>query len=188
MLHRVCWSAWAAGTALILLSWVNIVSPTVGWVGFAIACSAALLSYLPQRAAQGTGHDWAVLTQAMLEAKDHGYDVAMEHFRRGGTIFYDGMAFTVYPNSRFSLVGVASVPLAELDEIRAQREAERLQARFEALTRLSPEVAGAAQDKALRVSLISEYGARGFEICQVAEGRVEWKIKGKGRGASSNER
>lgn len=38
-----------AGTALIILSWVDVVSPGVGWIGFAIAFSVWLLSHFTRR-------------------------------------------------------------------------------------------------------------------------------------------
>jgi hypothetical protein len=48
-MHRqqIIWGLWLAGTALIVGSWANVVTPTVGWVGFAIAGVAALISWMP---------------------------------------------------------------------------------------------------------------------------------------------
>jgi hypothetical protein len=165
--------------ALVILSWTDTVRPAVGWVGFAIACGAALLSFLPQRSTQAQNRDWAVLTRAMVEARDHGYEVAMDHLDRGGTVFYDGMAFAARRGDELFLAVVTSVPVAELDELRVQRDVKRAQENFQALARLIPEVAGVALDRKLRISLVSKFGAEGFEICQVADGHVEWKVKGK---------
>src|SRR5262249_27875397 len=47
-LRQVCWVFWVSGTALIVLSWVNLVTPRVGWIGFAVAMVGALVSYIPQ--------------------------------------------------------------------------------------------------------------------------------------------
>src|SRR5262249_41691782 len=105
--------------------------------------AAAGFQLAPQRSASGWNQNWAVLTQAMLENKDDGYDVAMEHLRRGGTVFYDGLCLTVRRSGEVWLVAVASVPLAEMDEIWAQRDAEPAHAVLEALARLAPEVAAA---------------------------------------------
>jgi hypothetical protein len=43
-LHTACWALWLVGTALIVLSWVDVVSRPVGWVGFAVAVVGVLLS------------------------------------------------------------------------------------------------------------------------------------------------
>lgn len=47
--RQICWVLWLAGTALIVMNWVGVVSPTVGWIGFGISGLAALVTYLPQR-------------------------------------------------------------------------------------------------------------------------------------------
>src|SRR5262249_38754281 len=95
MLTRICWIAWAVGTGLIILSWSAVVSAEVGWTGFIISLAAALVSYLPAKAAMSGRGQSALLTRAMLEAKDHGYDLAMQHMRRGGAVFFDGLIFAV---------------------------------------------------------------------------------------------
>jgi hypothetical protein len=180
VLQRIYWAAWLAGTALIVLSWFGVVSWEVGWVGFAVACGAALLSYLPRRTAGGAGAEAAILSRAMIESKDRGYEAAMAHLSRGGAVLYDGLAVLPHPAGELTVVGIASAPVPELDEVRALQDAERCLAGFEALARLSPELAGLAAERKVRVSLITEYGNQGFEICQVADGRVLWKVKGKG--------
>lgn len=43
-LYRASWVIWAVGTALIALDWVGLVSPTIGWAGFAGALIGAALS------------------------------------------------------------------------------------------------------------------------------------------------
>jgi hypothetical protein len=43
-LNRVVWITWWAGTALVVLSWVNIVSNKVGWLGFGIGCASSIIS------------------------------------------------------------------------------------------------------------------------------------------------
>lgn len=42
--RQVTWILWLAGTALIVGSWVNVVPPEVGWLGFAVAGGAYLIS------------------------------------------------------------------------------------------------------------------------------------------------
>jgi membrane-bound ClpP family serine protease len=48
-MYKFCWVLWIGGTILILASWVDVVSPTVGWVGFAIALIGTLLSFVAQK-------------------------------------------------------------------------------------------------------------------------------------------
>jgi len=48
-LRQFCWLVWLVGTVLVVLSWMRLVSPTAGWVGFGISLLGVLLSYLPQR-------------------------------------------------------------------------------------------------------------------------------------------
>ena len=43
-LQQIAWLAWAAGTAAIVLSWMHVVSPTVGWVGFCVALAPGVAS------------------------------------------------------------------------------------------------------------------------------------------------
>jgi hypothetical protein len=43
--QKIAWWLWAAGTAIIVLSWVNVVSPLIGWGGFAIALTGSILSW-----------------------------------------------------------------------------------------------------------------------------------------------
>ena len=35
--RQVCNALWLIGTVLIVLSWVNAVTPVVGWIGFGVA-------------------------------------------------------------------------------------------------------------------------------------------------------
>jgi hypothetical protein len=43
-LSRACSAIWMVGTAIVILSWVDVVSPQVGWIGFAIAGIGWLVS------------------------------------------------------------------------------------------------------------------------------------------------
>jgi hypothetical protein len=42
---QLAWWLWAAGTALIVLSWFSVVTPQVGWGGFAISVCGSMLSW-----------------------------------------------------------------------------------------------------------------------------------------------
>jgi len=43
--RQICWALWIVGTAIIVASWANIVTPTVGWGGFVIALVGTVLNY-----------------------------------------------------------------------------------------------------------------------------------------------
>lgn len=43
---RIVWIAWWGGTALVVASWFNIVSNTVGWIGFSLALASTFISVI----------------------------------------------------------------------------------------------------------------------------------------------
>lgn len=49
--HKIIWGGWLLGTALVLLSWIDVVDARIGWAGFSIAAIASLLSRVPEREA-----------------------------------------------------------------------------------------------------------------------------------------
>jgi hypothetical protein len=53
-MYKFCWAMWIGGTILIIASWVDIVSPTVGWIGFGVALLGTLLSFGIQQRQQQT--------------------------------------------------------------------------------------------------------------------------------------
>jgi hypothetical protein len=179
VLYRACWTAWLLGTILIVLSWFGIVSATIGWSGFGIACLAALMSSASQRSSSEKVPECAVLTREMVETKGHSYEVAMDCLRRGGAVLYDGITVGVRAGAEMACIAAASWPVADLDDVRVSQDVERVKAVFETLTRLSPELAALSADKKLSVSLVSEYGTKGIEICRVGEEGINWKVKGK---------
>jgi hypothetical protein len=51
-MYKLCWAMWIGGTILIVASWADVVSPTVGWIGFGAALVGTLLSFLAQQRPQ----------------------------------------------------------------------------------------------------------------------------------------
>ena len=43
--NQIAWWLWAGGTVLIVLTWMEVVSPTVGWLGFGIGLIGSVLSW-----------------------------------------------------------------------------------------------------------------------------------------------
>jgi hypothetical protein len=48
-LNQAIWIMWWAGLALIVLSWINIVSPVVGWIGFSASLASTFISVIAKR-------------------------------------------------------------------------------------------------------------------------------------------
>ena len=48
-LYKFCWVLWIGGTILIVASWGDIVTPTVGWIGFGVALAGTLFSIVAQQ-------------------------------------------------------------------------------------------------------------------------------------------
>jgi hypothetical protein len=176
MFRQLCWFIWIGGTALILLSWTGAVSPTVGWIGFGVACAAALITYLPQKHIP-PNQDWALLTTDMIDRKDHRYDSVMEHIRSGRPAWYDGIGISLRPRDEFALAIVPSVPIRELDEELVMRDVARAKSVLEKLLSASPELTEMASTRTLRVSVLSEYSQRAFEVCRIINDSIEWKAK-----------
>lgn len=43
--NQIAWWLWAVGTVLIVMSWFDIVSTTIGWCGFAIGLVGSAISW-----------------------------------------------------------------------------------------------------------------------------------------------
>lgn len=173
--YRFYWPAWWIGTALIIGSWLGIVSPTIGWIGFSVAAVAAFGSYVLPRFAGVKEEEWALLTTRMLDTHDNGYRIAMERFQNGGSLMYDGVGFALRPNNEIACATVASVPVDELNNTIAFADATNAKALFETLVHRSPEFASAVAGRVFRVSILSDFGATGVEVCRVVGDSVDWE-------------
>lgn len=54
-LLNLAWALWIVGTALVILSWMNVVSVQIGWGGFAIGTVGFILSRIPIAHGQDDG-------------------------------------------------------------------------------------------------------------------------------------
>jgi hypothetical protein len=43
--NQIAWWFWAIGTVLVVLSWFDVVSTTVGWCGFALGVVGSVISW-----------------------------------------------------------------------------------------------------------------------------------------------
>jgi hypothetical protein len=46
--NQIAWWLWAVGTILIVMSWLDIVSPTIGWGGFILGLVGSFISWGPR--------------------------------------------------------------------------------------------------------------------------------------------
>jgi hypothetical protein len=43
--NQIAWWFWAGGTVLIVLSWANAVTATIGWIGFGIGLIGSVIGW-----------------------------------------------------------------------------------------------------------------------------------------------
>ena len=43
--NQIAWYMWAVGTVLVSLSWFDVVSPNIGWCGFALGLVGSSISW-----------------------------------------------------------------------------------------------------------------------------------------------
>jgi hypothetical protein len=156
---------------LIVGSWFNIVSPTVGWVGFGIAGGATLVSYILQSRVGSKREDYVYLDSRLLNFKDDLYMNAMARFTNGAMLMYDGVAFGFRPGNEIACAVPASSPNA--DEAHAREIADHAQSVFETLKSASPEFATAVAGQTFRISILSSMDPDATEIYRVREGDIE---------------
>ncbi len=170
--YKTYWPAWWIGTALIVANWLNVVTPTIGWVGFALAGAAALGSYILPSIAGIKPGDYVILDSRLVKNKDGAYYEAMERFRKGATLMYDGVAFGFRPNNEIACGVLAGT--ATLTESSALELAEHAQSVFAKLQSECEEFASAVADHTFRISIMSGNDAYARELCRMVEGKLQW--------------
>lgn len=76
-LYRIAMFLWIAGTALIVLSWISVVTPTVGWTGFVISLVGAGLTWI-QPSASSASSDPMQVAPVEPSGLDVGPDTKLE--------------------------------------------------------------------------------------------------------------
>ncbi len=171
--YRAYWPAWWIGTAFIVCSWFEIVTPTVGWVGFGLACGATLGSYVLPGLAGVLPQDKVVLDSRLLSSKGEAYQNAIERFLDGATLVYDGVAFGFRPSNLIAC-GVFSYS-AELDDPTAVEIAQHAESVFDKLKSECPEFASAVDGRVFRISIVSGIDDQARELCRVIDGKLDWQ-------------
>lgn len=171
--YRLCRPAWYIGSAIIVLSWLDVVTPTIGWTGFAIACAASLLSYaLPKRDGSQL-ENYFPLDTRLLKIRDDAYHYAMEQFATGATLAFDGVDFQLRPNNEIECEITATTH--ELDDHGAHELTEHTKSVFDQLNSSSPEFARAVANRSLSVSILSWSGQSTIQLCRVVDGKLQWQ-------------
>jgi hypothetical protein len=47
VIYRISWLFYIVGTALVVGSWINVVGPTLGWIGFGFGLVGWGMKFLP---------------------------------------------------------------------------------------------------------------------------------------------
>lgn len=83
MIQKLSWALWLVGTAIIVLSWFQSISPTLGWVGFGLALLGSLLSWTPRSAAALSPRPANVVADLdrLVQLRDRG-DITEEQYLR----------------------------------------------------------------------------------------------------------
>ncbi|MDZ7616434.1 MAG: hypothetical protein U1E05_05475 [Patescibacteria group bacterium] len=171
--YKAYWPAWWIGTILIALSWFGVVTPTVGWAGFALAGGAALGSYvLPSLAGVKPG-DYVILDSRLLNSKGDAYHNAIERFQKGASLMYDGVAFGFRPNNEIACCIVAD--RNDLNDTAASELAGHAQSVFDKLLDESSEFKSAVDGRTFRISIMSRIDQSARELCRVVDGKLNWQ-------------
>ena len=171
--YKAYWPAWWIGTALIVASWLNVVTPTIGWIGFALAGTAALGSYVLQSIAGIKPEDYVILDSRLVKNKGDAYYNAIKRFRNGATLMYDGVAFGFRPNDEIACGVLAGT--VTLTELSAMELAEHAQSVFAQLQAECEEFASAVADHTFRISIMSGRDANARVLCRVIDGKLQWQ-------------
>jgi len=175
LFYRLYQPAWWVGTALIVLSWLNVVTPRVGWVGFGIACVAVFGSYLFPKLARLQPEDFVVVDSRMLASKDVAYRDAIERFANGATLMYDGVCFVVRPDNEIASAIAISAAQQDFDDQAARDLADHARSVFENLQLMSPEFSSAVATRTFRISIMSSFDEDATEVCRVVDDQIEWR-------------
>lgn len=116
-LHKACEPAFYMGGTLVLLSLGGNIKPTLGWFGIALACPAILVLYLMPCPSTLNRANYVILNVHLLHSKGGAYHNAIDRFRNGTVLIYEGISFGVGSNNEISgKVVVDRTELASLIE------------------------------------------------------------------------
>lgn len=171
--YKAYWPAWWIGTILIALSWFGLVTPTVGWAGFALAGAAALGSYVLPSLGGMRPEDCVILDSRLISSKGEAYHNAIERFQNGASLVHDGVAFGFRPNNEIACGIVADT--TDLDDLAASELAGYAQSVFDTLIAECSEFKSAVAGRTFRISIMSGVDQSARELCRVVDGQLNWQ-------------
>ena len=157
---------------MVIGSWVGVFSTTVGWIGFGVAGIASLGSYALAAASGRMPRDYVILDSRLLATKGESYEQAIELFKNGGTLLFDGVAFALRPENEIAC-GI-DADHGDIDNATALELAEYAQSVFEKLSAASPEFHSEVSGRAFSVAICWGEKTASYEICRVVDGKVNW--------------
>lgn len=159
-----------------MLSWIDSVTPTVGWAGFAIAGLAAFRSYVLPSIAGVKQDDGVVLDSRTLTSKNELYRYSMERFVSGAPLMYDGVVFWFAPVDEIACGVVASS--SDLGENSARETADHAESVFAELKAASSEFSTALDGRTFRISIMSNFNEDTVKLCRIVNGDFQWRGDG----------
>lgn len=168
---KIYWPAWFGGTVLIAGTWFDLVPPTIGWVGFGIAGTAALGSYVLPSLVKSQPEDVIALDSHTLKSRGAAYADALDRFENGATLLFDGVAFA-FRSGGIIACGIVA-PTSHVNEVEARGIADHAKSVFDNLAESSPEFATAVIGHSFRISILSSMNADAKELYRVVDGTFE---------------
>lgn len=170
--YKAYWPAWWGGLALIACSQLDIPKPMLGWIGFGLAATAAIGSYLLPSLAGIKPDDYVVLDSHQFHTRGEAYRNIMARFQNGATLMHDGVAFGIYPNHEIAC-GVI-VYSTEVNEEIAAELAGHAKAVFDKLSSESQEFKSVAGGRTFRISIMTYVEHTPHVFCRFTDGKLEW--------------
>lgn len=158
---------------MIVASWFDLVSVSLGWTGFAIAGVATIASNILSVSPQSGEPELVLLDSRMMHGKGDGYEEGMRRFQSGSQLLFDGVTFQLMRHDEIACVVFAHA--TELDDDGATELASHAISVFDLLVAKCPEFAEASRDRVFRISIMSSNDQNTVEMCRVVNGKLEWK-------------
>ena len=103
------------------------------------------------------------------------FDVAMDLFREGKSICFDEVQMQLTKDDALQISVESPWNTENISESRALADLNRGISVVDALTSVPPAFADSVRGKSRRVQLIDDNGTGAVRLCELTDGRVQWK-------------
>jgi hypothetical protein len=165
--------AFYMGSTMLILSLAGFVPARLGWLGFAFALPAAVLSYRLKRPAVVEPRGYVMLNAHLLASKGGAYHNVIDRFQDGDTLIYDGMEFDCRSDKEIECRIVAD--RINLNDNAVIEIATHAQSVLRSLSNDSADFGAAVAGRGVKVLIMSGYGKTAFELCRVLDGEIDWR-------------